>query len=83
MNESHPIRLQADCNGLFREFLCLSHEETCMGPDGKSIVVYEVMSARAFDEDVDGDGKPLIASGTLERPPRWLTCRGSRWGSKD
>jgi len=39
------------------------------------------MSAIAFDEDVDDDGRPdnLIASGTIERPPEWLRCRGSRW----
>jgi hypothetical protein len=39
------------------------------------------MKVIAFDEDVDDDGNPdnLIASGTVERPPEWLRCRGSRW----
>jgi hypothetical protein len=52
-----------------------------MGPDEKGIVVHQGMSAIAFDEDVDDDGKPdnLIASGTMERPLAWLKCRGSHW----
>ena len=35
----------------------------------------------AFDEDVDDEGKPdnLIAAGIVERPPKWLSCNGSRW----
>lgn len=82
MNEdTKPIRLQADFNGLFSELLCLSHEETCRGEDGQPIVVREGMTVVAFDEDVDDNGKPdnLIASGTVERSPNWLSCRGSRW----
>ena len=39
------------------------------------------MTVTAFDEDVDDDGKPdnLIASGTVERAPNWLSCQGSQW----
>lgn len=81
MSEPEPIRIHADFNGLFSELLCLSHRETCVGADGQDIVVREGMTAIAFDEDVDDKGNPdnLIASGTVERPPRWLRCNGSRW----
>ena len=61
--------------------LCLSHQETCVGADGQPVVVHDGMKVIAFDKDVDEDGNPddLIASGTVERPPNWLSCRGSRW----
>jgi hypothetical protein len=74
MSEAGPIRIHADFNGIFKELLCLSHKETCLGADGQDIVVREGMTVTAFDEDVDDGGKPdnLIASGTLERPPEWL-----------
>ena len=81
MSESSPIRLHADFNGLFSQFLCLSHKETCLGENGENVTVHEGMIATAFDEDVDDDGKPdnLVASGIVERSPAWLRCRGSRW----
>jgi len=81
MSEIAPIRIRADFNGLFSELLCLSHAETCVGEDGQDIQVHEGMTVTAFDEDVDDEGKPdnLIASGTVERSPNWLSCRGSRW----
>jgi hypothetical protein len=81
MSNSAPIRIHADFNGLFRELLCLSHKETYLGEDGSAIVVQEGMTITAFDKDVDEDGQPdnLIASGTVERPPEWLSCQGSRW----
>ncbi len=81
MNEPQTLRVHADFNGLFREFLCLSHKETCIGADGQEVIVREDMTVTAFDEDVNDDGNPdnLIASGTVERPPDWLSCRGSQW----
>ena len=81
MSEAGPIRIHADFNGLFKELLCLSHKETCIGADGQDIMVREGMTAIAFDEDVDDDGNPdnLVALGTVERPPEWLRCNGSRW----
>jgi|SRR5215831_14928490 len=81
MSEPKPIRIRADFNGLFSELLCLSHKDTCAGEDGQDVEVYEGMTVMAFDEDVDDDGKPdnLIASGTVERSPKWLRCNGSRW----
>ena len=81
MSEPRPIRIHADFNGIFKELLCLSHKETCLGADGQDIVVREGMTVTAFDEDVDDDGNPdnLVASGTVERPPEWLRCNGSRW----
>ena len=43
--------------------------------------MHEGMTVTAFDEDVDDDGKPdnLIASGIVERSPKWLRCDGSCW----
>jgi hypothetical protein len=81
MNEPSPVRIRADFNGLFRELLCLSHKETCVGADGQDVLVREGMSVIAFDEDVDDAGNPdnLIASGVVEKPPKWLSCNGSQW----
>jgi len=74
------LRLAADLNGLFSEVLCLSHEETCRTPEGEAVVVEEGMAAIAIEPDVE-DGVPceLFATGTIERAPDWLACRGSRW----
>jgi hypothetical protein len=81
MSEPTPIRIHADFNGLFKELLCLSHKETCIGADGQDIVIQEGMTVTAFDEDVDDNGNHdnLVASGTVERPPEWLRRNGSRW----
>jgi len=81
MSEPPPIRIRADFNGLFSKLLCLSHNETCVGEDGRNVVVHERMIVTAFEEDIDDDGRPdnLIASGTVEKSPEWLSCRGSRW----
>lgn len=81
MNDMQQIRIHADFNGLFGEWLCLSHKETCLGAGGEEIAVREGMVATAFEEDVDDDGNPdnLIATGTVERPPNWLRCAGSQW----
>lgn len=79
--ETTTIRVRADFNGLFGELLCLSHEETCRDEGGHPVIVFEGMIVTAFDEDLNDDDKPdnLIASGTVERPPSWLVCNGSRW----
>jgi hypothetical protein len=81
MSDETQTRLRADFNGLFGEFLCLSHRETCVGVDGADVIVSEGMMVTAFDDDVDDDGNPddLIATGRVERPPNWLQCNGSRW----
>ena len=80
---AHPVaeQIRPDFNGLFSELLCLSHSETRVGEDGQDIQVNEGMTVTAFEEDVDDEGKPdnRIASGTVERSPNWLSCRGSRW----
>lgn len=81
MNEPSQIRVHADFNGLFGELLCLSHKETCVGADGRDVLVREGMAVTAFDEDVDDAGNPdnLIASGVVEKSPEWLRCNGSQW----
>ncbi len=75
------LRLAGDFNGLFSEVLCLSHEETCRTPDGQRVEVLEGMLAVALEPDIEEDGTPseLFATGTIERAPDWLACRGSRW----
>jgi hypothetical protein len=39
------------------------------------------MLVTAYDEDSDEDGKrdDLVATGTVEPAPDWLTCKGSKW----
>ena len=73
-------RLRADFNGLFGGLLCLSHEDTCLDEMGRAVVLHAGMKVTAFDLDSE-DGKPdnILASGTVEPPPEWLQCRGSKW----
>jgi hypothetical protein len=74
------MKLRADFNGLFSQVLCLSHEDTAVDEHGNTVTLVEGMQATAFDEDTeDGQRDDLIASGTVERSPDWLKCRGSRW----
>jgi hypothetical protein len=75
-----PLRLLGDFNGLFGDVLCLSHDETCLTPEGERVAVSEGMLATALEPDID-EGKPaeLYATGLIERAPDWLACRGSRW----
>lgn len=81
--ESQPIRLRGDFNGLFRggTMLCLSHRETCTDEKGNEVPLQAGMKVTAFDEDRDehGNRDDLIASGVVERSPDWLQCRGSKW----
>ena len=81
MTRAKTIRVRADFNGLFGEFLCLSHKETCDDAEGNPIVLHEGMVLSAFEEDWDESGKrdDLVASGVVERSPRSLRCLGSRW----
>jgi hypothetical protein len=81
MSESKSIRVRADFNGLFGDILCLSHKETSSDAEGKEVILYEGMRVTAFDEDGDEQGNrdDLLASGTVERSPEPLRCRGSRW----
>ncbi len=73
-------RLQADFNGLFGNILCLSHGDTCLNDSGDEVVLRAGMNVTAFDlDEVDGKPDNLSASGTIERSPEWLQCRGSKW----
>jgi hypothetical protein len=78
---SDPIFVRADFNGLFGELLCLSHSDTCTGREGQQIELQEGMIVTAYDEDTDDDGNrdDLLATGTVERSPSFLQCKGSRW----
>ncbi|HKF48209.1 MAG TPA: hypothetical protein VKB38_12685 [Terracidiphilus sp.] len=75
------MRVWADFNGLFGGILCLTHQETAKDEHGRPVNLEEGMEGTAFDLDADEEGIPdnIIASGTVERPPSWLSCRGSRW----
>ncbi|MGA9544916.1 MAG: hypothetical protein WBQ85_15170 [Candidatus Sulfotelmatobacter sp.] len=74
------LKLQADFNGLFSELLCLSHTDTAVDEHGNIVTLAEGMQVTAFEENYeDGQRDDLIASGTVERAPEWLQCRGSRW----
>jgi hypothetical protein len=76
-----PLRLRADFNGLFGDVLCLSHGDTCLDEHGTDVVLSAGMLVVAFDEDADEHGRrdDLIASGTVESAPDWMSCRGSKW----
>jgi hypothetical protein len=74
------MKLKADFNGLFSQVLCLSHKDAAVDEHGNLVTLVEGMQVTAFDEDVEGGQRDdLIASGTVERSPDWLQCRGSRW----
>lgn len=75
------LRLRADFNGLFGDILCLSHADTCPDEHGTDIVLRAGMLVVAFDEDADEHGRrdDLVASGTVQPAPDWLSCRGSKW----
>jgi hypothetical protein len=75
------MRVYADFNGLFRQALCLSHKDTVTDSYGNIIELREGMTLTAYDEDADENGNrdDLLASGTVERSPDWLSCHGSRW----
>ena len=74
------MKLRADFNGVFSQVLCLSHEGTVVDEYGNTVTLVEGMHVTAFDEDMeDGQRDDLIATGTVERSPEWLKCRGSRW----
>jgi hypothetical protein len=77
----NSTKVQADFNGLFGNILCLSHRDSEVDREGNTIVFRVGMAVMAFDEDLDKDGNrdDLIASGTVERSPDWLQCKGSRW----
>ena len=76
-----PSRLRADFNGLFGDILCLSHADTCPDQYGVPVALQAGMLVTAYDEDSDEHGKrdDLVATGTIEPAPDWLTCRGSKW----
>jgi hypothetical protein len=76
-----PSRLRADFNGLFGDTLCLSHEDTCPDQHGVPVALRAGMLVTAYDEDSDEQGErdDLVATGTVEPAPDWLTCRGSKW----
>jgi hypothetical protein len=77
---SHQL-VRADFNGLFGVLLCISHADTWQDENGTEVRLKAGMQLTAFDEDVDEDGQKdnLLASGTVEPSPTWLTCNGSRW----
>jgi hypothetical protein len=76
-----PSRLRADFNGLFGDILYLSHEDTCPDQHGVRVALRAGMLVTAYDEDSDEQGErdDLVATGTVEPAPDWLTCRGSKW----
>jgi hypothetical protein len=74
-------RVHADFNGLFRDVLCLSHENSCVEENGVVLQLSAGINLTAYDEDLDENGNrdDLVARGTVEPSPEWLRCNGSRW----
>jgi hypothetical protein len=81
LSETKPLKVWADFNGLFSELLCLSHGDTSTDENGAKVQLQAGMKITAYMEDLDEQGNrdDLIASGTVERSPEWLRCKGSRW----
>jgi hypothetical protein len=77
-------KLRADFNGLFGEWLCLSHTDTCVDETGAVFQLRAGLIVTVFDEDFNenGDRDDLIATGVIEPSPDWLQCRGSKWALK-
>ena len=75
------LRVRADFNGLFGEYLCLSHGDTCLDESGAEIMLRPGMQVTAFEEDSDDQGRPdrLIASGVVEPAVSGLVGHGSKW----
>lgn len=76
-----PMKIWADFNGLFGPLLCLSHSKTAKDENGKEVTLRAGMKITAFMEDLDESGNrdDLLATGIVEKSPRELRCRGSRW----
>jgi len=76
-----PPRLWADFNGLFGEYLCISHGDTCRDETGAEIVLRSGIRATAFCEDSDDQGRPdkLIASGIVKPAAPGMVGHRSRW----
>ncbi len=74
-------RVRADFNGLFGDLLCLSHTDDCVDETGTRVSLREGLQVTAYDDDFNARGErdDLIATGTVERSPAWLNCRGSKW----
>ena len=81
MAESKPLRVRADFNGLFGEWLCLFHNDTYLDAKGILVTLQAGMALTAFDEDADEHGSrdDLVTSGIVEPSPECLRCNGSRW----
>ena len=75
------VKVRGDFNGLFGEFLCLSHSEVATSDTGDTVELREGMEVIAFEEDVDDNGSSafLVARGLVEPSPEPLRCCGSRW----
>ena len=76
-----PLRPWADFNGLFGEYLCLSHSDTCPDETGSRVTLRAGMLVTAFMEDSDEHDRPdnLIASGVVEPAAPGLVGHGARW----
>lgn len=76
---SRPL-LEADFNGLFGDYLCISHSDSARRVDGAEIPLSIGMEAVAFEPD-DDEGRAcfLVASGYVVRSPDGVCGPGSRW----
>jgi len=65
------MRVRAHFNGVFGNFLCLSHSAVCKDESGAEVVLRGGMLLTPFDEDTDKNGErdDLIATGTVLPSP--------------
>lgn len=73
--------VQADFNGLFGEWLCLSHSDLVLDARQVQVPLRAGIVLTAYDHDADEQGRPdsIFATGTVEPSPEALRCRGSIW----
>ena len=73
--------LQTDFNGVFGDFLCLSHSHTCIDENGieRSVSAGDIVTAFDHDEDDDGNRDWIIATGVVVPSSEDMACRGSVW----
>ena len=75
------VRIEADFNGLFGNFLCLSHTDHGTTDTGEEHEFVEGEAALAFIMDSDTEGRPayLVARGRVVRSPDGQCGPGSVW----
>jgi hypothetical protein len=63
-------RVRADLTSVFGSIVCLTHDTLLVDDAGALVGPGDLLTA--YDRD-------RVATGTVDRAPGWLPCRGARW----